>query len=87
MYARAGDRVRALRILDELKRTSSHGHLLNYGVAIIHAGLGEPEQALDWLERGWQEHSFQLANLDVDPVWDSLRSHPRFRELLRRIGL
>jgi len=87
MYARAGDRVRALRILDELKQTSAHGHLLNYGMAVIHAGLNEPEQALDWLERGWREHSFQLANLDVDPVLDSLRSHPRFRELVRRIGL
>jgi serine/threonine-protein kinase len=87
MYARSGDRVRALRILDELKQTSAQGHVLNYGMAVIHAGLKEPEQALDWLEQGWRKHSFQLANLDVDPVLDSLRSHPRFRELVRRIGL
>jgi TolB-like protein/Flp pilus assembly protein TadD len=87
MYARAGDRGRAQRILDELKQTSAHSHLLNYGMAVIHAGLDEPEQALGWLERGWRDHSFQLANLSVDPCFDSLRSHPRFRELVRRIGL
>jgi serine/threonine protein kinase/Flp pilus assembly protein TadD len=86
-YARAGDQGRARRILDELKQSSAHSHVLNYGMAVIHAGLNEPEQALDWLEQGWRDHSFQLANLDVDPVWDSLRSHPRFRELVRRIGL
>jgi hypothetical protein len=87
MYARAGDRGRAQRILDELKQTSAHSHLLNYGMAVIHAGLDEPEQALGWLERGWRDHSFQLTNLSVDPCFDSLRSHPRFRELVRRIGL
>jgi Tfp pilus assembly protein PilF len=86
-YARAGDRDQARRILNELKQTSAYPHVLNYGMAVIHVGLDEPEQALDWLEQGWRDRSFQLANLNVDPVWNSLRSHPRFRELVRRIGL
>lgn len=55
--------------------------------APIYAALGEYEQALDWLEKAYEDHSSPLAWLKVDPWFDGLRDDPRFAELLRRVGL
>jgi len=57
------------------------------GIALIYAGLGEKDQAFAWLEKGYEERSFQMQWLTVEPRWDSLRSDPRFADLLRRMGL
>ncbi len=56
-------------------------------MAEIYTGLGEKHQALEWLEKTYEERSTALIYLKVDPVFDSLRSDPRFADLLRRIGL
>jgi hypothetical protein len=49
--------------------------------------LGDTNQALTWLERAYQERSDYLVYLKVEPMADSLRSDPRFQDLLHRIGL
>ena len=56
-------------------------------LASIYARIGEKDQAFFWLERAYQERSQWLTFLKVEPVWDSLRSDPRFTDLLRRVGL
>jgi hypothetical protein len=56
-------------------------------IAIIYAGLGDNDRALDWLEKAYQERSTGLLTLKVHPIFDGLRSDQRFRSLLRRIGL
>jgi len=56
-------------------------------VARIHLGLGEFETALDWLRKGLEERSYWMVFLKVDPVYDPIRSQPRFAELLNLIGL
>lgn len=48
---------------------------------------GDKEQAFAWLETGYEERSTPLYFLKVGPIWDPLRSDPRFNDLLRRIGL
>ena len=58
-----------------------------YFMAEIHARLGDKEQALEWLEKAYEKHSDYLVRLKVDPLFDGLRSEPRFIDLLRRIGL
>jgi hypothetical protein len=59
-----------------------------YDVATIYAGLDEKEQALDWLERAYEDRSGWLAWwLKSDPKFDILRSDSRFKNLLMRIGL
>ena len=52
-----------------------------------YVGLGDKEQAFAWLEKAEQERSLGLFFLKTDPLMDPLRSDPRFRTLLKRIGL
>jgi serine/threonine-protein kinase len=84
-YALWGKRGEAQKVLDELKQLSKRSYVPSYDFALIYAGLGEKEQAITWLEKAYEEDP--PMGLKVDPTWDSLRSHPRFQDLLRRMGL
>jgi hypothetical protein len=55
-------------------------------MALICTGLGDKDQAFDWLEKAYQERHPYLILIKVEPVFDSLHSDPRFQNLLRRIG-
>jgi tetratricopeptide (TPR) repeat protein len=87
VYAAAGLREEAQRVLDELLLHSKERYTSPYYVAKIYAALGDGEQALAWLERAYEEHNPDLIDLKVEPALDGLRSDPRFRDLLRRVGL
>jgi len=50
-------------------------------------GLGEKDQAFQWLEKSYQDHGNDLTGLKIDPLLESLRSDPRFTDLVRRVGL
>jgi len=50
-------------------------------------GLGDKEQAFEWLNKTYDEYPFTLAFLKIDPRYNSLRSDPRFIDLLRRMNL
>lgn len=54
--------------------------------ALIYTGLGEKDQAFDWLEKAYEERQPYFNLFKVEPVFDSLRSDPRFVSLLKRIG-
>ncbi len=85
-YAVAGNRDQALRILDELKDQRKHRYVLPDGFAYIYTALGDKDQALAWLGEAYAERTDAMALLKVDPRLDSLRSDPRFVELLRRVN-
>jgi len=55
--------------------------------ALVHANLGDKDQAFAWLERADKERDGILARIKVDSRFDNLRSDPRFTELLKRLGL
>ena len=74
-------------MLDELKQLSGQEYVPATSIALIYAGLGEKDQAFAWLDKGYEERAFQLQWLKIEPRWDSLRSDPRFQDLMRRIGL
>jgi len=86
-YARAGDRNEALRILHQLKVISGKKYVASHDVAAIYVGLGENSKAIAWLNRGYDEHSYTVLQLGVEPEFDSLRSDPRFKDLVQRVGL
>jgi tetratricopeptide (TPR) repeat protein len=87
-YAKAisGDRDGALEILKEVLRRSKQNYVSAYDVACIYKGLGQTEKTYEWLEKAYQERSFFLLMVKVDPVFESLRSDPRFQDLLRRMN-
>mgnify|MGYP003292645010 CR=1 FL=1 len=72
----------ALRYLEEL---SSQRYSSPYNRALVHAGLGQKEEALTLLELAVAERDVWLVWLAVNPRFDSLRSESRFRDLLRRV--
>lgn len=83
----AGDRAGAVALLEELRAMSGQRYAPTTCFALIHVGLGEKERALDWLELGCERRELPLANIGVHPIYDELRSAPRFQALLARIGL
>ena len=86
-YALAGRKDDARQILKRLKELSRHGYVSPYHTALIYIGLGEKEEAFAWLGKAANDHYWMMAFLKVDPRLDPLRSDPRFRDLLRRVGL
>jgi hypothetical protein len=67
-------------------------YLQSYFVARVYAALGDKEKALDWLEKADEERSENLivadwGGLRTDPAWDDLQNEPRFKELLKKVGL
>jgi TolB-like protein/DNA-binding winged helix-turn-helix (wHTH) protein/Flp pilus assembly protein TadD len=89
VYAVMGRRPDALKLLNELNQQSREKFVPADAMAQIYVGLGEKGKAFEWLEKGYERHSLGLAGVDlkVDPVWDPLRSDPRFADLLRRMNL
>jgi serine/threonine-protein kinase len=86
-YARMGKQAEARALLKELTSLSQQRYISPAYVATIHAALGERDVAMDWLDKAYQQRSSSLAMLKVNPRFDSLRSTPRFIELLKKIGL
>ena len=56
-------------------------------IAAVSAILGDKEQAFLWLEKAYEKREFGIPYLKCSPEFDSLRSDPRFQDLLRRVGL
>jgi serine/threonine-protein kinase len=86
-YGRAERREDARRLLAELEARRAERYVPRYFPALVHAGLGEVEAALDTLEQGWEERDTMLRDLKVDPPWNVLHGEPRYAALLARIGL
>src|SRR5271169_465361 len=84
-YVVSGKRSDAVKLLSELKKRSNPSHLLASEIAVIYIALGDTDQAMHWLEQGYQER-FNPSVL-LRPGFDPLRSDPRFQNLLHRIGL
>jgi serine/threonine-protein kinase len=87
VYASVGRRSEAQQVIDELQQLAKHTYVDPYFLAEIYTALGERAQALQELERAYQERSSWLVWLKVEPKFDGLRADARFTELLRRVGL
>jgi tetratricopeptide (TPR) repeat protein len=86
-YGVTGQLDLAHEILAELQRMSQQGYVASSDFAIVHAGLGEHDQAVAWLERACNERDSHLPHLNVDPRLRSLRREPSFDALLKLVGL
>jgi len=87
-YARWGKSRKAMKLLDVVTKASATGTgVSSYSIAGVYAALGQSEPAFEWLNQAYEQHDLQLVSMKVDPTLDSLRSDPRFPELVRRVGL
>jgi TolB-like protein/DNA-binding winged helix-turn-helix (wHTH) protein/Tfp pilus assembly protein PilF len=85
-YGLAGERAKALNILEEIKLLSKQQYVSPLDFAMVYTGLGDREMAFHWLETAYSERVMRIQELN-EPHFDSLRGDPRFEDLLRRIGI
>jgi hypothetical protein len=74
-------------MLDTIVTRRAQGFYPAFPIAQIHMGLGQRDAALEWIERAADERLAGYYMPSVDPIYDSVRSHPRFQALLRRMNL
>jgi len=84
--AKSGNRERAQATLAELKSLAAVNYVPAYSFAIIYNGLGEREEALNYLEKSLQEREVQMSFIKIDTRWDWLRAEPRFVDLMKQMN-
>jgi TolB-like protein/tetratricopeptide (TPR) repeat protein len=85
-YAKAGHKDEARKALAELEEMSKHRFVASYWMAAVHAGLGENDEAFSWLEKSYNERSWWMMFLKMDPIMEPLHTDPRYSEMIKRIG-
>jgi len=86
-YAALGKRDEAMKVMGQMNELAKQRYVAAYSFATVYAGLGDKEQAFQWLERSYQDRAWDILYLKVDPFFDSLHDDPRFKDLVKRIGL
>jgi serine/threonine protein kinase/TolB-like protein/tetratricopeptide (TPR) repeat protein len=86
-YGRAGRRPEALRIVDEMRRLRKTRYVTPGAFVYAYIGLGDHDAALVSLEEGYVERANMMMWLKVNPIFDPIRTDPRFVSLVRRVGL
>jgi non-specific serine/threonine protein kinase len=80
-----GDRAKALQLLEQAKQLNSPD-IWAFGCAMVYVGLGDRNQTLDWLEQSYRQREFiNLSTIKDDPLFDPLRSEPRFQQLVAKL--
>jgi DNA-binding winged helix-turn-helix (wHTH) protein/tetratricopeptide (TPR) repeat protein len=86
LFAKLGRTHQAREVLNTLEAVSRERYVPPYATALVHAGLGQRDTALECLERAYEARDVHLIFLPVDPKWDAFRSDVRFLALFRRCG-
>jgi len=86
-YAKSGWKAYVQMNLDRLVDQSQRTPVPPFVIATMYARLGRKEEAIAWLEKGYEERDFRMTLISVSFEFDSMRSDPRFKELVRRLGL
>jgi len=86
-YGRAGRRTDAQQILNELVEMSNRTYVSPFSFFLLHLVLGHNDQAFEWLKKSVQSHLSGICFIRVNPELDPIRSDPRFKELVRSMGL
>jgi len=86
-YAVVGETVKAQDVLGQLRSSAASRYVPSYLIARIYLGLGDIDTTFELLEKARDERYGYLAYLEIEPMFDQIRSDPRYEELLRRVGL
>lgn len=87
VQALSGDTAGAQTTVDKLRTGAVAGRVSPYSVALIYTAMGKKSEALDWLERAYQEKDPWIVWVGVLTEWQSLRTEPRFMTLLQKLKL
>jgi serine/threonine-protein kinase len=87
LFAVSGQREDAKSLIDDVKRDKPATEQIHRGLALVHAALGEIDLAFRCLEESYEQHEESILSLKIDPKVDPLRSDPRFKALLKKIGI
>ena len=87
LYAVSGRAREAEQVIANLKVLSRSRYVNPFEIALIYVGLGQNEQAFEWLDRAYQQRSDMLVYLKADPRLDPIRSDPRFARLVLAVGI
>jgi len=87
VHALSGNKSQAMRVLEDLEQLTKKRYVCSYEVATAYVLLKEKDRAFRWFDKAVEDRSDCMVVLAVDPRLDSLRSDPRFQDLLRRVGL
>ena len=85
-YAVAGREKEAREVLETMYRLAEHWHVPPVQIAFVHVGLGEKQQALDLLDLAYEQRSWELVFLQVEPWLDDLRAEPEFIKLVEKMN-
>jgi TolB-like protein/Tfp pilus assembly protein PilF len=83
----SGDKPGAQNVLLQLQQLSRTRYVPALYFAAIYTGLGDADRSFEWLQKAYDEQNDRLPYLGVDPIADSLRRDPRFRQLMKRCGI
>lgn len=87
VYGRTGQRARGRQMVAKVEEWNRR-HPIDPALFVApYIGMDDKSQAFVWLEKAYAQHSSAMATLMVDPLYDPLRSDPRFQDLLRRVRL
>jgi TolB-like protein/Flp pilus assembly protein TadD len=86
-YAKAGRRREAEEIIDRFREIAKTQYVMSYHLALIYAGLGDPDKAFAELEKSFEARDYLLPRIKVEPFLDPVRGDPRFKVLLKRLNL
>jgi eukaryotic-like serine/threonine-protein kinase len=86
-YAKQGRRREAEQVVNKFREIAKTQNVVTYFIASIYVALGDKDKAFAELEKAYRERDWWLRFLKIDPLMDSLRDDPRFRDLLRRMNL
>jgi Flp pilus assembly protein TadD len=86
-FAWVGRTEEAREVLRRLQELAAQRYVSPYHMAYVYTGLGEHERAMDWLERAYAERAGAMFGVKGSFLFTALRSHPRFRALLRKMNL
>lgn len=87
VLAVSGRQTEARIAISELKERAARQYVPPYDIALIYAGLGDKDQAFEWFEKAYADHSTEMIYFKVEPMLSSLRSDPRYQDILVRMKL
>jgi tetratricopeptide (TPR) repeat protein len=85
-YGLSGRRSEALEEIAKMKELSKQRYVAPYNLALVYGSLGDKDNALEWLNKAYEDRSTLLIWIRVEPRLDNLRSEPRFKAVNKRMG-